>query len=323
MAETCDSTAPKISIIVPVYNVEKYLRRCLDSIASQTFNDWECILIDDGSPDNSGSICDEYAEKDSRFRVIHQKNAGVSAARNAGLDAARGEWIGFVDSDDWIEKDCYEILIEIATRERADVVRFNFKNYDFTKQFQKGEFYPNEYSYFPVGFNSVCLGFYQKRLLIENAINFNKEFFIGEDALFNYKSAVFANKIYCTDKAFYNYFENSESAMHTMSIEKIKQTEKLFDYIEMFLVQNNRFDDFKFFLSEEKLGIKNRYIFYLKKPDCTNWRKTFSELNKNVLKRKDNKKILYVFLLLHLDICVYFVVLVYRNLKKLIGKRIW
>ena len=91
---------PTISVIVPVYKVEKYIRCCLDSIVTQTFADWECILIDDGSPDNSGKICDEYAEKDGRFRVIHQKNAGVSAARNAGLNVAKGAWITFVDSDD-------------------------------------------------------------------------------------------------------------------------------------------------------------------------------------------------------------------------------
>ena len=107
-------TSPKISIIVPVYKVEQYLRRCLDSIVAQTFTDWECILIDDGSPDNSGRICDEYAEKDKRFRVFHQENVGVSAARNKGLDEARGEWIGFVDSDDWIEKEMYEYLYNDA-----------------------------------------------------------------------------------------------------------------------------------------------------------------------------------------------------------------
>ena len=93
---------PIISIIVPVYKVENYIRRCLNSIIAQTFTNWECILIDDGSPDNSGKICDEYAENDERFMVIHQENKGVSAARNAGLDCAKGEWIVFVDSDDYI-----------------------------------------------------------------------------------------------------------------------------------------------------------------------------------------------------------------------------
>lgn len=113
---------PKISIIVPVYNVEKYLARCIDSILEQTFSDFECLLIDDGSPDCSGALCDEYAHKDNRIHVIHQKNAGVSAARNRGLDAARGEWICFVDSDDWCAKDMLSLLYGAAFENDADVV---------------------------------------------------------------------------------------------------------------------------------------------------------------------------------------------------------
>ena len=93
---------PEISIIIPVYKAEKYLRRCLDSVLSQTLSNWECILVDDGSPDQSGAICDEYAAKDSRFRVIHKPNGGVSSARNEGLDTAKGEFICFIDSDDWV-----------------------------------------------------------------------------------------------------------------------------------------------------------------------------------------------------------------------------
>lgn len=91
-----------ISIIIPVYNVEKFLPECLDSLLSQTYTDFEVILVDDGSPDKSGSICDEYTQKDARIRAIHQKNAGVSAARNNGIEQARGEWVTFIDSDDWV-----------------------------------------------------------------------------------------------------------------------------------------------------------------------------------------------------------------------------
>ena len=90
---------PKISVIVPVYKVEEYLHRCVDSILSQSFTDFELILVDDGSPDNCGKICDEYAQKDSRVKVFHKPNGGVSSARNYGLDNAKGEWIAFVDSE--------------------------------------------------------------------------------------------------------------------------------------------------------------------------------------------------------------------------------
>ena len=104
---------PLISIIVPIYNVEKYLSRCINSVLSQTFPDFELLLIDDGSTDKSGYICDGYAQKDSRIKVFHIENGGVSAARNYGLDNARGEWITFVDADDWIDKDMYYKLYNI------------------------------------------------------------------------------------------------------------------------------------------------------------------------------------------------------------------
>ena len=110
----------ELSIIVPVYNVEKYLRECVDSILNQTFTDFELILVDDGSPDNCPQICDAYAEQDNRVRVIHQKNGGLSAARNAGIEAARGNWLGFIDSDDFIAPDFYEKLYKAARDADAD-----------------------------------------------------------------------------------------------------------------------------------------------------------------------------------------------------------
>jgi glycosyltransferase involved in cell wall biosynthesis len=112
----------KVSVIVPVYRVEKYIHRCVDSILAQSFGDFELILVDDGSPDNCGSICDEYAEKDTRIVVIHQKNAGVSAARNAGLDIASGEYITFCDSDDYWGTNRLQNMVDAAQLENADVI---------------------------------------------------------------------------------------------------------------------------------------------------------------------------------------------------------
>lgn len=114
-------TEQKISVIVPVYKVEPYLRRCLDSIVNQTYRKLEIILVDDGSPDNCGMICDEYAAKDERVRVIHQKNAGLSAARNAGLRIASGDCLGFVDSDDWVELEMFETLLNGLQDIGADI----------------------------------------------------------------------------------------------------------------------------------------------------------------------------------------------------------
>lgn len=112
---------PKISIIVPVYKVEKYLHKCVDSILNQTFKDFELILVDDGSPDKCGEICDEYARVDDRVRVIHKENGGLSDARNAGIDVAEGEYIGFVDSDDYIDADMYEVLYDVLLKNDADI----------------------------------------------------------------------------------------------------------------------------------------------------------------------------------------------------------
>lgn len=103
---------PLLSVIVPVYNVESYLNQCVESILSQSHTELELILVDDGSPDRSGSMCDEWAEKDCRVRVIHKENGGVCSARNAGLDAARGDYIAFVDSDDWLDPGMYETMME-------------------------------------------------------------------------------------------------------------------------------------------------------------------------------------------------------------------
>lgn len=111
----------KISVIVPVYNVEPYLRKCVDSILAQTYRNLEVILVDDGSPDGCGAICDKYAKLDSRVRVIHKPNGGLSDARNAGLDICTGRYVGFVDSDDWIEPDMYETLLALLCQFDADM----------------------------------------------------------------------------------------------------------------------------------------------------------------------------------------------------------
>lgn len=115
---------PLISVIVPVYRVDAYLERCVDSLLNQSMREIEIILIDDGSPGKCGTICDRYAAQDTRVRVIHQENAGLSAARNAGLDRAQGEWIMFVDSDDWVELDFCRLPYEVALAHQADLVMF-------------------------------------------------------------------------------------------------------------------------------------------------------------------------------------------------------
>lgn len=117
----------KISVIIPVYNVAAYLPRCLDSVVGQTYGNLEIILVDDGSTDGGGAICDSYAAEDGRITVIHQKNQGLSAARNTGLQYAAGEFVGFVDSDDWIEPDFYETLLKVQGKNGADIAQVSYR----------------------------------------------------------------------------------------------------------------------------------------------------------------------------------------------------
>ncbi len=128
---------PFFSIIIPVYKVEKYLDECIQSVLSQSFTDFEVILVDDGSPDNCPKMCDEYAQKDKRIRVIHKENGGVSSARNMGLDIAKGEYIWFVDSDDFIENDSLQKLFSVSEKEKPDAVCFGYK-----EQNKDGNSYP-------------------------------------------------------------------------------------------------------------------------------------------------------------------------------------
>ena len=116
----------KISVIIPVYNVEKYLQKCLESIVNQTFCDWELIAVNDGSSDKNSDILRQYAEYDTRIKVINQQNSGVSAARNAGLDVAKGDFVCFIDSDDYVHPQMLELLLNAAEKENADVAIASF-----------------------------------------------------------------------------------------------------------------------------------------------------------------------------------------------------
>ena len=137
-------TTPKVSIVVPIYNVEKYLKECLDSILNQTLKDIEIIAIDDGSPDNCGKIIDEYSEKDKRLIPIHQKNSGYSASVNKGIKLAKGEYIGIIESDDWIEPNMYETLYKDAKKYHTDVTKGGFWKYNSTlPKSKQNEYYKN------------------------------------------------------------------------------------------------------------------------------------------------------------------------------------
>ena len=210
-----------ISIIVPVYNVEKYLNKCIDSIINQTYKNLEIILVDDGSLDNSGKICNEYAEKDSRIKVIHKENGGVSSARNKGLEIANGEWVAFVDSDDWIENNFCEVLLNNAIEYKVDIVlcgynRVSLSNIDKIRNTKKIiELNANEYLINVLnpqtGFGFCHMKLY-KRKNIRN-IKFKEGLLVGEDALFNEQVSKKIKKAIFVEESLYNYRINNNSVV--------------------------------------------------------------------------------------------------------------
>lgn len=217
---------PLISIIVPVYKVEEYLNECVESIVNQTYNNIEIILVDDGSPDNCPRMCDEWVQKDNRIKVIHKENGGVSSARNAGLKAALGEWVWFVDSDDSAEIDALEKLIVYT--ENADLVVFNSKINDF---YIKDEcFFDDYYFKYLFGFEPWNK-LYKLAIIKENNLQFDIEETIGEDLLFNITYYQFADKYRFTARKYYNYRIREDSAMHSGNAERLEQQLRLYSKI--------------------------------------------------------------------------------------------
>lgn len=194
---------PQISVIVPVYNVEKYLHKCVDSILKQTLSDIELILVDDGSPDGSGAICDEYAQKDSRVKVIHKPNGGVSSARNAGIEVARGEWLCFVDSDDYID----ETYLEDFGVDKGDADMYMQGYVELSPEkdvLAEHQMTCKEDSCLTDVIaesedlriiNSPCFKLYKSSFILDNNIKFDKELSYGEDHVFSLEYLQYVNKI--------------------------------------------------------------------------------------------------------------------------------
>lgn len=289
---------PKISIIVPVYKVEKYITQCLDSIITQTFSDWECILIDDGSPDNSGKICDEYATKDSRLIVIHQENAGVSAARNSGLDIAKGEYITFIDSDDWVEPDYLTTLYDILLEKKCDIVIVGIRkiiNLSKKKEILPKRGFldiPNDLIHIS---NGVLAKLYKKELILKNKILFPTNIVIAEDLLFNFNLFLCTDKIYGVDKALYNYVNNPSSCINNISEKKIYEEKKVIDTIETKLFAINANISWFNWLIEKKIICKNKCLFKLSKPNVELWNTIYCDCTEIIInKAKGIKKIFYI-----------------------------
>lgn len=203
--------SPCISIIVAVYKAEAYLHRCVDSLLSQTFTDFEVLLIDDGSPDHSGKICDEYAAKDSRVQVIHKENGGVSSARQCGIDNAHGEYTIHADPDDWVEPNMLEELYKKAKEEKADMVicdMYEHLNNHIYVRKNKPSALDNQTvlcELFQQLHGSCCDKLVKRTCYSEKDIRFPQDFSCGEDLMFNVQILMHPIKICYLEKAFYHY----------------------------------------------------------------------------------------------------------------------
>lgn len=213
----------KISIIVPVYNAEKYLENCLKSILEQTYTNLEIILVDDGSKDNSANICDEYAKKDERIKVVHEQNGGVSKARNTGIDIATGKYLMFIDADDFYEKNSCEVLYNEISSKDADYVIGNYIHTNSAgEKWPKALFDTEVYNNFELSIKDYRKSFFVMNSVVWNKI-FKKEFIekynlrfvegaIAEDAIFSIFCYVNAKKAYYISNVVYNYRQNENNS---------------------------------------------------------------------------------------------------------------
>lgn len=211
-----------VSIIVPIYNVEVYIRECIDSILAQTYPDFELILVDDGSPDDCGRICDEYAESDRRIIVIHKKNGGLTSARNAGLSKASGEWIMHVDGDDWVEPDMLESLIEAARVTGADLVFGDFMKYGPYSGYYKLPTWNSDKkesmsNYIAYMMTTIWGSIAKRSIYTGNGLKSPAEISFCEDFHLIVRLCHFAKKIVNVHRAFYHYRYRPTSIVANMS----------------------------------------------------------------------------------------------------------
>ena len=220
---------PKLSIIIPIYNAEKYLERCLDSVLNQSFQDYELLLIDDGSTDRSAEICDSYAKHDERIKVFHKENGGVSSARNMGLDNATGEWIYFVDADDEVLAGGMQNLVD-GIRDDADIIMGGLEKCDdvgnVLYEIEEGQTFLSKKDGLLInyGASNKCIGnwgwmtirLFRNKIIQDNGIRFDEDICYNEDELFVVRYLCASNGgTHNVNKKVYRYYESSTSVMES------------------------------------------------------------------------------------------------------------
>lgn len=304
---------PKISIIVPIYNVEKYIAQCLDSLITQTFRDIEIILVDDGTPDNSAEIYQKYADEDSRIKVIKKRNAGVAEARNTGIEHATGECLMFIDSDDWMEKDGCEILYKAYERSRADLVvadaytvingtkrlkrvfkkEFVTEDIDFIKQYQAACI---GYGYNPLpankenvtGLGSPWNKLYCRKIIVENGLRYDSYVKgIYDDNLFTLYYLNNVRKVAYVSVPVYNYRIVDGSLTQSYKADTLDISCRIFERIKSFIDTQ---EDKKVFEKPFYMYIVRRFsaelgVYYFSKNNGKTLRENLREL-KNMIHKE-------------------------------------
>lgn len=271
---------PLVSIIVPVYNVKPYLTRCVQSLTNQTLEEIEIILVDDGSTDGSSQICDSFAQSDTRIKVIHKSNEGQGIARNYGLEVATGEYVTFIDSDDWVDLSTYEVCYKTSQEKELDICYFRYcratdnRTYTELNFLDKPEFFMsnNEVRGFLLDVfglkpadkkgvmrpTSACMAIFRRSLIEENNIRFLSERKIAsEDKIFISNVIVKANRLAILPFIFYYYYVRQNSTSTSYDDSRLKKIYAYLDHSKKFLAENFLFEIYKgHFMSEMLLYMK-------------------------------------------------------------------
>lgn len=324
---------PKISVIVPVYKAEAYLHRCVDSLLAQTFQDFEILLVDDGSPDKSGEICDEYARKDSRVRVFHKENGGVSSARNLGIENSNAEWVCFVDSDDWVEDDYISNFCK-QNQSRNSIV-FQGILLDYLNPSRNRPFFEYEevvienISSSDIVNNNILhdgcpyAKLFNKSLLLEKGITFFEKLSTHEDHVFVWTYLQYVETIYLSSSLSYHYRQTDSvtlSSRNHQAEEYLLASEKL---LELLPVLQKKFEikDIRYLQKTYTSFGLNQLLYACENMKCSNYRHTihYIQRKRNLFKHfyitsKWHKKFFQK--LLFSPFCPYMLLLLLCKLKK-------
>lgn len=242
------ATLPILTVIIPVYKAEKYLDNCIQSVLNQSLRDLEIILVDDGSPDRCGEMCDEYARQDERICVIHKQNAGAGFARNDGLKLASGKYVTFVDSDDYIETSAYETVCRLADEHGLDTLRFTCNRFTEEGRFLTANSLDGELRFYTerneidklalhiftstsdayrLG-GSACMAIYARSVIEANHVNYpiESKYDMGEDFIFNFRFYLHANRVGYFPRTYYHYRVNMDSQSRVVHLDRMERVEK-------------------------------------------------------------------------------------------------